>query len=68
MPEELKFTKCECCLYYAKIEEEWECSRKRYGDKCIFDYNAGMPTLGREVLKYWLNANNGIEVKNEFNK
>lgn len=68
MPEELKFTKCECCLYYAKNNEEWECSRKRYGAKCIFDYNTGMPTLGCEVLKNWLNANNGIEVKNELNK
>ena len=63
MSEELKFTKCECCPYYAKIEEEWECSRKRFGTKCIFDYNNGNADLGCDVLKYWLNANNGIEVK-----
>lgn len=67
MPEELRFTKCECCPYYAKIEEEWECSRKRRGANCIFDYEKPFLEIGCEVLKYWLNANNGIEVKNEIN-
>ena len=63
MENDLKFTKCECCPYYAKIDEEWECSRKHYGTKCIFDYNSGNFDFSCVVLKYWFNANNGIEVK-----
>ena len=62
MENDLKFTKCECCPYYAKIDEEWECSRKHYNAKCIFDYDNGYLELGCEVLKNWLNANNGFEV------
>ncbi len=63
MPEELKFTKCECCPYYAKIDKEWECSRKHCGVKCVFDCDNGNPQFGYEVLKNWINANNGFEVK-----
>lgn len=66
MENNLKFTKCECCPYYAKIDKEWECSRKRCGAKCIFDYAKPYLELGCEVVKNWLNANNGFEVKNEI--
>lgn len=64
MENNLKFTKCECCPYYAKIEEEWKCSKLYINRKCIFDYNdSGTGALSYEVLKIWINANNGFEVK-----
>ena len=68
-----KYTKCECCPYYAKevISGRWECSRintsyfyfneyKRTEkiDLCIFNKNSGASAeLKKEILELWISAN-----------
>ena len=59
-----KFTKCECCPYYACIKDEktkikkWKCSRFNDKRKCVYDYDENFDYEARkEMLKLWLNAN-----------
>lgn len=62
--KERKITKCECCPYYYKCYEtkKWKCALH----KCIFSFCDYSYFETREkVIKNWLNANNGIEVKDK---
>ena len=70
-----KYTKCECCPFYAKNNEtnKWECSKINrsyyYGSElrhniglCVFNYDS-MDDVNKEtamsVLNRWVNANKG---------
>ncbi len=66
---ERKYTKCECCPYYAKVKDkdsniaQWKCTRFEIETKCVFTYCDSDHEEKMELLKIWINANNGIEVK-----
>ena len=59
-----KYTKCECCPYYAKDKKDnkWKCARihiwKSVNDECIFRYN-DMEEERVSVLNRWIDANKG---------
>lgn len=72
--EPLKFTKCECCINYAKMKDEktgktkWQCvyNKRHSGVQCVFNEdNSYYGGTKREIIRYWLNANNGVEIKGE---
>ena len=65
-----KFTKCECCPYYACIKDsktnnkKWGCSRFKERNKCVYDFDLSLNYETRlELVKLWINANK--EVSNE---
>ena len=69
MPKK-KYSKCECCPYYAKdfTDNKWKCARNNknkdvfnssFSSYCIFkfDDNDGTRKQKLEIIERWINAN-----------
>ena len=68
MPKK-KYSKCECCPYYAKdfTDNKWKCARNNknknvfnssFSSYCIFKFdNDETKKQNEEIIERWINAN-----------